>query len=285
MIFLTVFLFVLDKSIFMPSVYTGEDGFYQQMKPFMDGFSFSELESLQYVHFIRYVAVFPFLVEYKYGLGSIFVSFVLYAYLMPICFVSNKYWYRVLIPLVLLLALFISFRSFLAACGVAYFMIALYHHKSITLLFLSLVLCSLSSATVIIWALLLVVNIKIFFSIYKKIAIAFSFLISLVLLPSILHKLLYAEENLTGLGDYFLNSTVWVSYVESQWNRFILYSILLVSLLMVVLKGALVRSNRAFYFSFLAFIALAFFEGIGVIASVILLIMVAIGFKPAFIRS
>ena len=125
-IVLATSLAIMNKGLFVAPEYTGQDGFYEQIMPFMDGIDFSDLQLLQYIHFVRFIIVSPFVIGEVYGLGGVYHSLVIALLAYPILISVDNEKYGYLKYAILLIPIFVSFRTYLVAIGIGYLFVAIF---------------------------------------------------------------------------------------------------------------------------------------------------------------
>lgn len=277
---LVIALSWMDKGLFVVSEYTGEDAFFVQMSPFLDGVKFSSLESLQYIHFFRFLVISPFIVGSYLELGAGYSAFILFLFSLPILKINKRGLFNYFKYIILLIPIFVSFRSFLVACAIAYLFIAIYHHKSYFLLLSSLFIATLSSGVVLVWLLIFLINIRLVTGHYRLLTYGLFVMVVVVFLPSIMHKIAYSESELEGFQDYFLRGTLVVSFMEGQWARFVFYMSIVVVLLFIAVRSLFLSKLASFYLSYVAVLVGVVFEGLGLLCGMIIIIMFFLGFVP-----
>ncbi|MGF1758897.1 hypothetical protein L4D76_13345 [Photobacterium sagamiensis] len=253
-----------------------DDGFYSQMlyaSKVFDGFI--DTNPLFFIHVARLFVVGPFFLIYSQKLPVFFEAIFYLLYLVPII---NSHVFKKIGPariFFILIPIFLSYRSALGMCAMAYlFIIINSANRKYFLLFMSVLLANLSSGIVLSWACIMFFNVKLVLSRYK-IMIPISIVLFVGFVGSVSHKIQYmlSERGAEVNGGPIDRSTIVVSFVEGDYARFIIYLLLIATVYFVFqfkLKYAAVSSQLVLFF--VPAVINIFFEGIGLISYLFVLI-------------
>jgi hypothetical protein len=225
---------------------------------------------LFYLHAERLFVFFPFYAAMGSSLEPLIdgLAFILYA--LPILFfkLNNKRSYSQL--LFLFFPFFLSYRATLGICCMCYlFILVCKKEKNYYLLILSLLLSNLSSGIVLSWLFCVILNYKVILSKHKKITPIFVILF-VGFISSLINKFNYffSSMNIKSMGGLLSRSTIYVSYNQNQYTRFIFYTLMII--LLGIILSLIISRRTTFSKNVLGFFISAlptlFFEGLGLIS-------------------
>ena len=262
-----IFLAVLiNKSMFDAG---SQDGFFSQI-----AYAYSEISSgpshpMYFIHLFRLFVALPFYLIYINELPAPFESVILFFYMLPILTYRKNSKFYISGFIFLLLPWVFSFRSVLAMCAICYLYISFFDSKRHVFIYiLSGLLANLSSGVVLAWVIINVFCLKTIYIKYK-LAIIFFVLGCAGFILSVVHKIQHFFIMSGGDSNESLltNNTFYVSYHQDDNLRLIVYTILGVSLLLLLITSAChKRINQKFLFFMIAATPTLFFEGIGLIS-------------------
>ncbi|WP_252179563.1 hypothetical protein [Endozoicomonas sp. 4G] len=277
--FFYIFVFLLFSLIFPKSMFYGNgvDGFYSQIN-FIDN-NLQPTGLLWFIHFARYIVVWPFWFLYKLNAPVFFQSIVLLLYMLPFLISRNGKWKY----FILLSPLFFSYRTALVILSIS----ILYHYflgvyKGKGRLFYALLLANLSSGVLIPFMLILYF-IRKSIGINGKLFFAVATLLVLSVLPSISHKIYYftegveADKNAIALNsEYDLvcdqnlictmlkRSNIYSSYIIGNYGKTAFYTFFVLSTLILSLYS-MARRDKTYCFFLTSFLGVVF-EGLWVVS-------------------
>lgn len=264
--YLAICAFFIQKSMFAE----GEgDGFYSQIQHIVSGASWST-SPLYLVHLLRFFVVSPFYYVYVNGYGEFVESILILLFLLPVViarFGGRRVWWQVLF---IYLPLLFSYRAVLVMCSISYLFICLYGDKrSYLKLLISMLLANLSSGVVLPWVMIAFLNYRLLFSRYRFVRpIAIVAIAALGF--SVVHKIgFFFGEDSSG-PSFMERNTFYVSIVNEQYLRFVVYLTLFLAWLGIGLCKVRFWAfpDNLYLFYVPAFFTL-FFEGLGLVSFLI----------------
>lgn len=245
---------------------------------------FSE-NSLFFIHMIRALIYFGFSLLGGIG-GSPLEVFALSLFVLPVTdlFFGPK---RAWVGLVLFVLVFLlSFRSVLVCLSVGYLLLYQLRRPKSVYLLVSFVFASLSSGAVL-FCVLLAAREGFQYLQRRKLYLSY-FLLSLAsLMISVQDKFTgFASGDdgyqatvgdSTGLLAAISRNTIFVSFLEGNYVRAAVYLIICSLIIIFLLKSFLSENAKWYRFVFLAGMPVMFFEGLGVIALLVPLLMMIAG--------
>lgn len=283
-------LMFIGLSFFLKLSLFGEelemDGFFSQVTAIVDGRGEGQL---QYVHFFRLIAVYPFFYIYISDLPNFLNGIVLSFMLFPI--LSYKAGSRDFNPLQLLIVLlpfFFSIRVTLGACSISYLYLFLFGGKKNFVLFiLSIIFSLLSSGTILCLVLILFAYRKTFSKQYPLLFKLMGVMVIAGLALAMVNKYQgvaagdsgYSESGAQYTGimavwGLFTRGTLVVSIEVGNYPRAIAYAIFYAAgigfILLVAGKGQLRKRYMPF---FIPFVFIFWFEGMGFISYIYSIIL------------
>lgn len=247
------------------------DGFYSQISYVSEHISSGgDLSPLFIIHTLRLVAVLPFYMSEQLQLPAYVDAILFIFYLWPIVSIIGAARIKSYLPFAFLFfPLFFSYRTVLGMCGMCYlYIILFYQRKSTTLLLMSAILANLSSGIIFGWSIAVIGAFKYLKSNYRFFTLFF-LLMCLGFLGSFIHKyeFMLSPRGASVNGSVFERSTFYVSYINGQNSRLILYLFMAFSVFFVIYLQCLKDKtlNRYFFF-FIGAMPLILFEGIGLVS-------------------
>ncbi|WP_348688061.1 hypothetical protein [Aeromonas bestiarum] len=254
------------------------DGFYSQISYVSEHInSGGDLSPLFLIHTLRLIAVLPFYISEQLELPAYADAVLFIFYIWPIVSVIGAARIKSYLPFVFLFfPLFFSYRTVLGMCGMCYlYIILFYQRKNTTLLLMSAMLANLSSGIIFGWSIAVIGSFKYLKSNYKFFTLFF-LLICAGFLGSFIHKyeFMLSPQGASVNGNIFERSTYYVSYVNGQNSRLVLYLLMAFSIFFVIYLQCLKEKifNRYFFF-FIGAIPLTLFEGIGLVSYLFCIIL------------
>lgn len=252
------------------------DGFYSQMvyvsKIFDGG---GDLDPLYFVHLARLLVVSPFYFANVQGLPEYFEAVIYILYLMPVLSSSVFKSIGALRVVFIFVPVFLSYRTALGMCAMSYIFIIISLPDRRFLLFgMSALLANLSSGLVLSWALIILFNSKIFYQRYKKLWPVF-LVVFLGFIGSVIHKVEYmlTSSGIKVNGNPIERSTVIVSFLEGNYARFFVYSMIMMLLFCIFMAKLYFPSiSRQYVIFFVPAVINCFFEGIGLMSYLFVLV-------------
>ncbi|MFV3352778.1 hypothetical protein [Aeromonas veronii] len=247
------------------------DGFYSQISYVSEHISSGgDLSPLFIIHTLRLIAVLPFYFSEKLQLPAYVDAILFIFYLWPIVSIIGAARIKSYLPFVFLFfPLFFSYRTVLGMCGMCYlYLILFYQRKSTILLLMSAMLANLSSGIIFGWSIAVIGSFKYFKSNYRFFTLFF-LLICLGFVGSFIHKyeFMISPQGASVNGSVFERSTYYVSYINGQNSRLILYLFMAFSVFFIIYLQCLKdKTLNKFFFFFIGAIPLTLFEGIGLVS-------------------
>lgn len=269
------FLFVLLSVYFNISIFSeaGNDGFYSQITYVVNNiYNTSDYSPLFIIHFLRLLIILPFYVVYSLNFPNYFESIIFIFYLMPF-FNSKNTTIKLASIILMFLPIFFSYRTVLGMIGMGYLYLCLFYYKGrYLLLFLSALLANLSSGIVFGWLFSIFTSIKYIKVNYPKVLV-FIIIMILGFFGSFIHKYHFMISDVGAMnnGSFWERSTLYESYQNGYYSRFIVYASLVTVILMILVSPQ--KLSRRWLF-FLGALPLAFVEGIGLISYLFCIIIV-----------
>lgn len=257
----------LDITMFDESL---NDGFYTQILDVVKIFEGKlDYYSLFLIHVFRLAVILPFYLVHVEKLPSFLEAIFYIFYLFPI--LNSKLFKEIGIvrAIFIFFPIFVSYRTALGMCAMGYlFMVLNFNEKRITFLILSALLANLSSGIVLSWILIVLLNAKKIFSLYKELVPVF--IIALIgFFSSFAHKFsfMFLTEGIKNNGNLFERSTIFVSFIDGDNQRFIMYVIMVLMLYGILLcRIAFKTLPKELSLFFIPAFVNIFFEGIGLIS-------------------
>lgn len=274
-------LFILLSAFFNITIFSegSNDGFYSQVTYIANNIgNASEYSPLFIIHFLRLLIILPFYVAYSLELPSYIESIIFISYLLPF-FKSKNLTIKLASTILLFLPIFFSYRTVLGMIGMGYLYLCLFYYKGrYLLLFMSALLANLSSGIVFGWLFSILTSIKYIKNYYPKF---FVFIIMMMLgfLGSFIHKYHYMISDVGAMknGSFWERSTLYESYHNNYYSRFIVYASLVITILMILIypiyKHKKIDRKWLFFFGALP---LALVEGVGLISYLFCIIILVL---------
>jgi hypothetical protein len=265
------------------------DGFYIQLIQAYNNLATGDIFSaslIEQVYVIRSLVYAPFFFVESLPFSGIYYSIFILLSALPLIFYTEVKW-RVWIPALLLLPIFISIRTYLVGCGIAYLFLFIFGHKKcMFLLSTSLLFSVLSSATLFIWISVVVINFRTLLCRRRILISVLLFLAICLLTPSILHKLHFMNQTTNILLEYTSRSSLLLGLATNTddgasnrlFVRTIAYGFLAISNVIIFVSSINKRRIR-FGLSFVPFLLASCFEGLGLISSAPVIFLFIIGFR------
>lgn len=185
-------LFISVSHLLGRSLFLGDsDGFMHQIFSVREG---EDLGSLMFLHWARYLIVFPFIV-----IGNAYLDPAIFFCYVGLFFFSKNREIRLIALLCLLLSLFFSYRSILVMLSIALLVDhILYNRKGIGVLFYSLLLSLLSTGVFVAYFIIFFKYRRVIFSGKWLIAINLLLLVAIIFVSgSLAHKILFFLDRST----------------------------------------------------------------------------------------
>ena len=284
-----IFLFLLLNLYLRKEMFSAgdSDGFFIDLQA-TKSFSWGTMEYLlELVHILRFVVAYPFLWLFENGFHPVFESILLLGCMFPVLtaeFGGKKHLAQALF---IYLPYFISYRSVLVACAIAYLFILLFSSKrSSYLLWASALFANLSSGVVMGWLLIVLVNrrelmqrFKLLWLLVAAMALSLSFSISQKL--NFFSETAKTTDSANGAVEAFMRNTVIVSYQNQQYARLVTYCLAILLLFVIFLHGMMqARRSRSSLKFFVCSVPGLFMEGLSVMAFVIPILWFYLGIRP-----
>ncbi|SHH04035.1 hypothetical protein [Pedobacter caeni] len=257
-----------------------EDGFFSQIN-FISNAD-SGIEGLGYMHYVRFVSVYPFFFVWLSELPNYYNALLLAIILLPVLSFNSRVKKNNFLPLfILILPFFFSIRITLAATSFAYFYVFLFgERKKLYLLILSLLFALLSSGTLLCYFMILFFYRKSLTKTYPLLFKILSVFIVLGIGVALQNKYEGVSEGASGFSDdgqsytglnaiwgLLVRGTLIVSLQTGQYARAVAYAILyfigVMLALMIASKEAVKNKYLGF---FIPMLIIFWFEGMGFIS-------------------
>jgi hypothetical protein len=259
------------------------DGFYSQI-----AYAYSTLFSvpdhpMYFVHLLRLLVAFPFYLIYINDLPAYLEGGVLLIYLFPILIFKRSVSYYLCGFIFLTAPWFFSFRSILVMCGMFYlYMCFIDNRRSYFLYSFSGILASLSSGVLLPW---IFINFMLIKEVHRKFKyLLLVFVIVLIgFVMSAAHKIqhFFVESGVSHDESFLNNNTFYVSYIEGDYKRLIVYVTLSIGIWFLLIGSlSLRRVDKVFILFMLAAFPTIMFEGIGLVSFIFILLVGAINGLP-----
>jgi len=271
-IFFLVVAALFNKSMFDAGT---EDGFFSQI-----AYAYSEISSgpthpMYFVHLFRLLVALPFYLIYINEFPVLFESVILFLYTLPVLTYRKSLRFYISGFIFLLVPWVLSFRSVLAMCAICYLYICFFDSKRHMFLYIiSAILANLSSGVVLAWVIINMLCLKTIYIKYR-VSLIFFALGCIGFLMSVIHKMqhFFVKSGVAHNETLFTNNTFYVSYMQADYPRLLVYIALGISLWLLLIASACYKeANQKFLFFMSAAIPTLFFEGIGLVSFVFIFI-------------